>query len=92
MRQNYLIQLSPEELGIIIKEALVASMGQFIESINLDKKDKLLNRKQVANLLGKSISTIDNYKRNGLIPFKKIGNAVYFEEEDILSSLISIKY
>ncbi len=64
MKQNYLIQLTPEELGVIIKEALVASMGQFIENINLNKKDKLLNREQVANILGKSVSTIDNYKRN----------------------------
>ncbi|MFV0174509.1 MULTISPECIES: helix-turn-helix domain-containing protein [unclassified Empedobacter] len=92
MKQNYLIQLTPEELGVIIKEALVASMGQFIENINLNKKDKLLNREQVANILGKSVSTIDNYKRNGLLPFTKIGSAVYFKESDVLSSLIPIKY
>ncbi|HAD78329.1 helix-turn-helix domain-containing protein [Empedobacter falsenii] len=92
MNQNYFIQLSPEELGKIIREAVEGSIGQFLGNVNSDKTNKLLNREQVANLLGKSISTIDNYKRNGLIPFTKLGSAVYFKETDVLSSLKPIKY
>lgn len=45
--------------------------------------DRLLNKKESANLLGVSVSTIDNMRRDGfLIPYR-FGKAVRFRLSDL---------
>lgn len=45
--------------------------------------DRLINKKEAANLLGVSVSTIDNMRRDGfLIPYR-FGKAVRFRLSDL---------
>lgn len=52
---------------------------------------KLLNKKQVAQILNVSIPTIDRLMRNGLLNYRKMGNQpkarVMFAEEDVIKFL-----
>ena len=47
-----------------------------------------LTKEQAASMFGISVSTLDNYKRNNLIPYSKIGRAVRFTLFDLKNSLI----
>lgn len=48
---------------------------------------KLINIKEVAALLGKSVATIHTYKRHGWIPFKKIGRSLFFDLNEVMTAM-----
>lgn len=50
-----------------------------------DDPDRLISKKEAARLLGCSQSTIDNYRRAGVLQATKLGKAVRFRRGDVLS-------
>ncbi|WP_167611133.1 helix-turn-helix transcriptional regulator [Maribellus sediminis] len=70
-----------------IEDALKKSLPQ-IETLNKGQgtKDELMTRKQVMDLLNISHATLYHYQKSGKIPFKKIGNRVYFKYDDIVNN------
>lgn len=70
----------------IVKEQVSKELAK--EKLELKEKDILLTKEQAAAMYGKSVSTIDNYKRNNLIPYIKIGRAVRFTLHDLKNSPI----
>jgi len=50
-----------------------------------DEPDRLINKKEAARLLGCSQSTIDNYRRAGVLEAVKLGKAVRFRRGDVLA-------
>lgn len=52
--------------------------------------DDLLQMQEAAKLLEVSISTLHTYKKNGALPFHRIGRRVYFKKSEILESLKKI--
>lgn len=50
-----------------------------------DDPDRLINKKESARLLGCSQSTIDNYRRAGVLEAVKLGKAVRFRRGDVLA-------
>ena len=58
-----------------------------------DDYDVLLSRKEVAKLLKVSLVTINKYKREGKLPYRRLGRNLYFKKGDILKALeIPVKY
>lgn len=72
-----------------VSRALQRAKPEF--AIPHSANNKLLNIHEVANLLDVSISTVNSYKRLGLIPFHRLGRRIFFKEEEILESLKKIK-
>ncbi len=82
--KTFLIPLTEEEL----KELIKSSFQEVIEENKLIKRNKeLLTFKGVTSLLGISASTLNNWKRNGKIPFHRIGGRVLFKYAEIVESL-----
>jgi hypothetical protein len=54
---------------------------------NPDKTVKLLSRQTLADKFGVTLPTLDKWKNEGLIPFKRIGRRVFFNEEDVFNAL-----
>ncbi len=52
--------------------------------------DELLQIQEAAKMLEVSISTLHTYKKNGAVPFHRIGRRVYFKKSEILESLKKI--
>lgn len=50
-----------------------------------DDPDRLISKKEAARLLGCSQSTIDNYRRAGVLEAVKLGKAVRFRRGDLLA-------
>jgi excisionase family DNA binding protein len=57
--------------------------------LKMDKK--LLDVKEVAELLGVSMVTVHRMKREGKIPYIKIGGSLKFDREDIYKWIESLK-
>lgn len=50
-----------------------------------DDPERLISKKEAARLLGCSQSTIDNYRRAGVLEAVKLGKAVRFRRGDVLA-------
>lgn len=61
----------------LFKEILVLLNGTKI------RKEEWLKSSEVQNLLKISAGTLQNYRINGTLPFKKIGATLYYKYQDI---------
>lgn len=89
MTQQVLIQISPEELEIQIKKAV-------IEALEGHSKPKVegsefKTRKEAAALLHISMATLDNYTSQGLIEASRIGSRILYSREAIQSALTKLE-
>lgn len=73
--ENLLLDLKHETLPNLLRKQKNQEPNQ----------DKLINKKEAANLLGCSTSTIDNYARRGDLPRYRIGSAVRFKPSEVLA-------
>lgn len=82
--KTFLIPLTEEEL----KELLKSSFQEVLTESNSNKQNKeLLSFKEVTSLLDISASTLNNWKRDGKIPFHRIGGRILFKYNEIIESL-----
>lgn len=91
---NVQLEIDPatiEKLKSIIGETVEKVVKKLLletrvpnEPIKTD--DQLLTRDEVMKMLKISHSTLYHYQREGIIPFLKIGNRVYFKKKDILEN------
>ncbi|CAA0242662.1 conserved hypothetical protein [Tenacibaculum maritimum] len=54
------------------------------------KKDKLLTRKQTAELLQISLVTLWNWRKEGIIQAYRIGNKIRYKESKIIEALQTV--
>ncbi len=80
----FLIPLTEEELKGLIKSSLQEVIAE--NETNKQRKE-LLTFKEVISLLGISASTLNNWKRDGKIPFHRIGGRILFKYAEIVESL-----
>ena len=52
-----------------------------------NRKVKLLTRKQAAEMLSISLTTLKVWTTNGSLPGYQLGGKVYYKEEEILSAM-----
>ena len=80
----FLIPLTEEGLRELIKSSLREVVTE--NEPNKQRKE-LLTFKEVTSLLGISASTLNNWKRDGKIPFHRIGGRILFKYAEIVESL-----
>jgi len=56
-----------------------------------DDTPEYLTRKQVSELLGVSLVTLDNWVKRGMIPALRIGYRVRFKKEDVQKALKEVE-
>ena len=78
-----LIVISKEQLRECILEAL---QEKALETNQQSKEEILLDKKEVSNLLNVSESTIDNYRRQELLPSYRIGNKIWFKKDEVIEA------
>ena len=78
----------------MIREAVREELN---ECLNQQRKEsdnnKLLSRKEVAELLKISLPSLSNYKKSGILKFHRIGSRVLFMKVEVMEALqMQIKY
>ncbi len=74
--KTFLIPLTEEEL----KELIKCSLQEALDESKTKKQSKeLLTFKEVVELLDISSSTLNNWKREGKLPYHKLNGRIYFK-------------
>lgn len=86
------IVIETSDLAKLIEDAVeVALLRKSLQIVPVEAKEStLLSIDEAAELLNVSVSTIHTYKRDGLLPFHRIGRRVYFQKSEILLGLKKI--
>lgn len=71
------------------KEDLLLSLARLIKQDAIKQPKKWLKSHEVKTLLGISNGTLYSMRINGSLPFTKIGNIIYYDQEDVNSLLSS---
>ncbi len=86
--------IDKSELRELIKEVVLECLNN--KPIYEPKNDKIpphaVSTKKIAKLLDKCVATIHNYKKKKIIPFKKLGNRLYFIPEDVFAAMRTFEH
>lgn len=92
--EKLLVQLSVQELGELITKSLKVEMIELIKVIQMipkeDEEDKLITRRETANLLRVSVETLHHWNKNKILEAKKMGSRVFYLKSDIMNKLNSV--
>ncbi|MCF8260893.1 MAG: helix-turn-helix domain-containing protein [Melioribacteraceae bacterium] len=83
MENRNLVVIETEQLIVLIKEAIKAELS----NKNEIPQKELMNFKETCEFLGIHPSTLNKWKAENKIPFKRLGKRVFFEREKILKTL-----
>lgn len=83
MSNLILTNLSLEELETIIANSIKNIMGETKRTPN----DDLLTIDELANRLNRSKTTLWQWRKEGLIPFRRIKRKIYFVWNEVLDAL-----
>ncbi|MFC2103372.1 helix-turn-helix domain-containing protein [Bacteroidota bacterium] len=86
MNNLILHSLQPHELKQLISEAVSQAVDKTIPQPP-DDDEELIKVSDASKLLGVSKVTIHAWKRDGLIPFYRISNKIYFKKNELIDSL-----
>lgn len=84
-----LMSITRDELSLVIQDVVRQELLKIQKKKN---ENELLNFKQTCSWLGIHPSTLNKWKAENKIPFKKLGKRVFFQKKDILSSLKDSNY
>jgi len=77
--------LTPEDLSLM-KGELIAEITSLLSKGHYQKP--ILTNEEVQHLLGVSSGTIRSYRIQGILPYSKIGQVLYYQYEDIKNLII----
>ena len=84
-----LILTTPNQLSEMIKK----SVQDALEGDRKEKdSDKLLDAKELCEFLGIHLSTLNKWKSESKIPFKRMGKRIFFKKEEVLAALEDSNY
>lgn len=75
-----LISLTQDELQNLISNAVK-------EALTVKQEKELLSFKETIELLNISASCLNQWKSQGIIPFKKLGKRIFFSRSEITEAL-----
>jgi len=82
--------INVEELKDFISKSVTTGIQNFLSQEN-EKQDQLINVEEVTRLLNVSKVTVFKWKKEGRIPFYRIGRRIFFKKQEVLDSLKKIE-
>jgi len=80
--ENKLVVIEIDHLYSILKQAV----NEVIKEEKSRQQKELLNFKETCDFLGIHPSTLNKWKSQNKIPFKRLGKRVFFKRQEILES------
>lgn len=85
------VQLDAEQLQMEISRGVKKELNDFFERFKPAKPKEFLSRKEVSELLGIHLTSVDNYCKSGKLNKLAISGRILFRRSEVESSLISLK-
>jgi hypothetical protein len=83
------IQVTPEDLAILIKESVKQSLpSPLLPPVDSPLKE-ILTRRETANLFSISLVCLHDWIKKGILKPYKVGNKTYFKRSEIMEVLSS---
>ncbi len=80
-----LISIKKDELENIIRSAVKDELAK-------KEEKELINSKELIDWLGISLSALNSWKREGKIPFHRMGKRIFFKRSEVLQALKDSNY
>lgn len=90
MRESSLKQFNTDQLQPEAVQALIARVQELSTNLQAKQPEEYLTRQDVAKLLKVNISTVSNWKNEGVINAYGIGGRVYYKRSEIDKAMIKI--
>lgn len=90
MRESSLKQFNTDQLEPETIQALIAQVQELSKNLQPKHPEEYLTRRDVAKLCKVSISTVSNWKNNGVINAYAMGGRVYYMRSEIDKAMIKI--
>ncbi len=88
MRERLLVEINRDELQDLIMDSMASFMEAFTEEYtSVPPQERYINRKIAAEIASVSVSTIDNWGREGKIERYHFGGSVRFHLPELLEYL-----
>jgi hypothetical protein len=89
MNTIQLIQINHNELISLISEAIKKEFQNFKPSINESskKEDEYLTRKSASRFLNVSLTTINQWQKQGIITRYKLGNKNFYKKSELEATI-----
>lgn len=82
--------ISLSDIKEVLREVLEEQSNEFTKSENSDNPE-YLSRKEVAKLLKISLTTLNDWSKQGIVQSYRIGNRVLYKRNEIESSISKVK-
>ncbi len=90
MRESSQIQLNAEQLQTEILKKMKAELLELSKNFQPKTPEEYLTRQEVAKLCKVNISTVSNWKNDGVINAYGLGGRVYYKRSEIDKAMIKI--
>lgn len=87
------LQLNQDELAELINSSIKTHLSEALAPLSqtpLIQNETLLSKKEVLDLLGITMNTLDKHIKNGTIPAYGLGARLMFKKDEVLASLTRI--
>ncbi len=80
-------EVTIDELAEKVADKLLLKIENYLKELNKPKNNKLLTRKEVAEMLRVSLVTVGVWSKVGILNPIRMGNRIFFNEQEILNTL-----
>ena len=87
--ENKIIVIDPDQLMKFIKSAVAEVLH---ENREIKDQQNIMNFSETCEYLGIHPSTLNKWKAENKIPFKRLGKRIFFSREEVLNSLKDSNY
>lgn len=89
MMTDKIVLLSSTELERLVRSAV---REELVAAGNQRKEERLLNAQQLCEYLGIHRSTLNLWKAQNKIPYRRLGKRIFFNQQEILDALEDSNY
>lgn len=92
MEQFTVIKMNPEEIRLMIKESISQAIGNLPKNEAENKVlGDLISIDELGQILGVSKVSLLKWRKQGILPYKKIGKRVYFDKKEVAGKMSILK-
>lgn len=87
LEQIILFPISLDDLEHLIRECIQRELEEW-KGVRPVEEDRVIDSKELCAECGISLPTLIKYRREGVIPFFRVGNRVRFNRRDVIEALV----